>query len=464
MVGIKGVGMTSLALIYKKMGNTVWGCDVEEIFTTDEVLKKNGIRVLNGFHAWNISSDIDMVVTTGAHKGLMNPEIIEAKKRAIPVSTHAEALGTLMESFKTKISVCGTHGKTTTSALLSFIFKKLDLKIGYLVGVSNFSGFPGGGYTGRDFFIAEADEYLASPGVDNTPRFLYQNPNYIICTNVDFDHPDAFKNLNEVKNSFSAFFKKISGKKNSALIYCRDDDNLTSILKKESFQGYSYGFSKKADLQIYDIKIKENRTYFKIKFKKEKLGIFNLAQGGKHNVLNASAAILLLRLLKFDLKKVGKLISEFTGALRRFELIFKYLDTYLFDDYAHHPTELVQTLLGARLLYPGKRIILIFQPHTYSRTKVLADEFITSICEADKAFLLDIFTSAREKKSSENITSEEIVQNAQKKGYKNIIYASSGDLADFLAREIRAGDLILTAGAGDIYRRHNDIIRLIKRL
>lgn len=464
MVGIKGAGMASLAIIYKKMGNKVLGSDVQEIFSTDEILRKNGIEILRGFAAKNISDDIDFVVTTGAHDGLSNIEVMEAKAKSIPVFTHAQALGLLMEEFKIKISVCGTHGKTTTTALAAFVFKELGLKIGYLVGAAKFSGFWGGGYQGNDFFIAEADEYLASPGIDNTPRFLYQNPDYILATNVDFDHPDAFKNLDEVKSAFSSFFEKLKKKRNSFLIYNADDKALDDLVKKKQYNAYSYGFSEKAQLRAGKIEIKKGRMYFNAFFRDRNLGKFSLSVAGEHNVKNACAVILLSILLDIDLEMIRKLLPQFRGVSRRFELIFKHKDTLLYDDYAHHPVELKETLKASAMLFPNKRIILIFQPHTYSRTVVLLNDFIDSLALADKTLVVDIFSSAREKNESYDISSENLSSIARHKGYNNISYVPRESLVKVLSSTIKSGDLILTAGAGDIYTLHNDIIRVIKGL
>lgn len=437
MTGIKGVGMTALALILQKMGKNVWGSDVFEKFKTDEVLKRNGIKAVLGFNEQNISNNIDLVITTAAHGGLGNPEVIAARDRGIKVLTHAEALGSVMNLFKTKIAVCGSHGKTTVSALAAFVFLKLGEKIGYHVGAATFSGYDGGGFTGFDYFITEADEYVSSPGIDKTPRFLYQNPNIVISTNIDFDHPDVYANIDEVEDVFERFLQKLT-EKDGVLIYYKNDALLEKIARELPFKkAIGYDWADTVDL--------------------------TLSIPGRHNLINAAAVLALFKNLGRDEKKIRNILSDFRGSSRRFEKIYEDFAFVLYDDYAHHPVEIVATIEAFKAQFPSRRLIVIFQPHTFSRTEKLKQGFIQALAKADVSLVVDIFPSKRENPDDYTITSYSLVFDAQQQSLKNIIYCPIRNLENTLSTVLKTGDVIVTMGAGSIYRSHSDIISLIKK-
>lgn len=438
LVGIKGVGMTALAIILKKMGKTISGSDSTEIFITDSVLADNGIKYNAGFDATHIIDGIDLIITTGAHEGLQNIEVLTGKKMGISVMTHAEALGRVMDQFTTKIAVCGTHGKTTTSAMISFVFQKLGLKFGYHVGTPIFSGLPGGGFTGYDYFVTEADEYVASPGIDNTPRFMYLNPDIVICTGIEYDHPDVYKTPESMEQAYRNFFKKLDNRKGT-LIYCSDDQKLTAIVKQfTNLTTIPYSLSTPNDTI--------------------------LLVAGNHNKQNAAAVLTVCEYLKFDIIEVKKALSNFTGSARRLEKKYEANGTLLYDDYAHHPTEIKATIQALKEMYPNKRIILLFQPHTYSRTEALQHEFITALSSANTTLLTDIFASAREKNSDFTITSQKLVEEAQNKGIKTIEYCAFDHITQTLASIAARGDIVVTMGAGSIYKLHSGIIEVLNKL
>lgn len=477
LVGIKGVGMTALAVILKKMGKKVWGSDVLETFPTDEILKKYALKAMVGFKKQNINQRIDLVVTTGAHGGLENVEALEAKKKGIQVLTLAEAIGLLMKGYRNKISICGSHGKTTTTALTAFVLKELKCQPTYSVGTPTFSGCDAGDLGSEDYFVVEADEYVSSPFSDMTPRFIYQNPDYILATNIDFDHPDVYKNIEEIKKVFLRFFEKVKKVgpnsanfvgvdkpvRNKMIIACYDDKNLQDVVKKiAKDQVVTYGFSNKADLHLNDVKTTAAGMNFKAFFKKRKIGDFSLAIFGRQNVLNAGGVILLFKLLNLDLKKVAKAMKKFKGAKRRFEKINQVDNIYLFDDYGHHPTEIEATIRAVRLRFSSRRIVVIFQPHTFSRTEALKKEFADSLALADLSIVVDIFPSGREKREDFKISSKEIEDEAKKMGKRNVLYLPEQQLVEYIKNNLTNGDILITMGAGDIYRRHFDIIRALK--
>jgi UDP-N-acetylmuramate--alanine ligase len=458
LVGIKGVGMTALATYLKQRGKNVWGSDVPEVFPTDRILKENDISVLDGFSGSHISDDIDLVITTGAHGGLHNEEVIEAKKKSKPVMTQAEEVGHIMQAYKTSISVCGSHGKTTTSSMLAFVLRKLGLQSSHIVGAPDFSGLRGGEYAGEDYFVAEADEYVNSPGIDNTARFMFQHPTHIICTNIELDHPDVYPNLGSIEDVFKNFFDQCS-QNGGWIIFNSDEENLSKIVLNYKNK-LSFGTQVNSDYKISEIVSNSEKTTFKITHGTQDLGEFMLLLPGKHNVYNAASVIALCHALGLDIEHVRTALSMFTGARRRFELIFEKNSTFLFDDYAHHPTELTALIESARSKYTDKKIIIIFQPHTYSRTKELFSEFIIALSKADRSYVLDIFGSAREGED-QSISSQKLAEEAHARGFNNIEYIPQENVPLILSKELKSGDIVFTVGAGDVYLHQPDIIKII---
>ncbi|KXK12280.1 MAG: UDP-N-acetylmuramate--L-alanine ligase [Microgenomates bacterium OLB23] len=391
MLGIKGVGMTSLALLYHRMGNTVSGSDVQHEFITDTVLQKYGIKVHDGFDASHIAEHFDEIVVSGAHAHTQNVEFNELLKQHISHKTHAEALGAVMNHFKLKISVCGTHGKTTSSSMLATIFAQSHLKGAHHIGVPTFSGLDGGAYSGDEYIIVEADEYANNPFTDKTPRFNFQHPDIIYCTNIDYDHPDIYASLAEVQNAFIAFMRN-SISQGGKVVYCADDPGMSKVVSELAHDHvFSYGLSKSADLVVQDVVDDEKVTQFKAVFKGNDMGEYTLQVGGMHNVLNAAGALLTSQLadLQPEVARVG--LAQFYGSARRFELKTQHNSTYVYDDYAHHPKEIAAVVSATRNKFPHHRIVVIFQPHTVSRTNAYAADFERALQLADKAYVMSVF-------------------------------------------------------------------------
>jgi len=446
-LGIKGVAMANLAVILKKIGKNVTGCDIEEEFITDKLLFDNKIDWMVGFDSDKLPKKTDTIIYSAAHGGTNNPLIIESKKRKINIISQAKLMGELMDLFVNKIAVCGCHGKTTTSSLLVYALNKLKQKPSYLVGVPFFTGYQGGDFLDKKYFVVEADEYGVNPPVDKTPKFHLLNPNYIIATNIDFDHPDVYKDIEETKEAFLKFFN------NKKLILCIDDKNLMDIAKKLNKNQYiTYGFSNKADYQITDSKIGKEGSSFKINNYLYKTSLF-----GEKNISNVAAVASFLLHLGFSEDKIKGAVVGFTGAKRRFEKIYFKNNIYLFDDYAHHPAEIAATINAAKSKLKNRRILVIFQPHTYSRTNFLLKEFKESLSLVDIGFILPIFASARENKNQFKIDSKDIVQ-----GKKNLFYVESNvQLINQLDKILKNGDVVFTMGAGDVYKLKEQIIKLI---
>ncbi|MBI2641078.1 hypothetical protein HYW87_00580, partial [Candidatus Roizmanbacteria bacterium] len=349
IVGIKGVAMANLAVILKKMGKNVSGSDVEEEFISDEVLKRNNIRWSTGFKPDNLPQNVDLVVYSAAHKGSDNEQVEAAKRLNIPVASQAQILGELTRQFKTVLAVAGSHGKTTTSSLLSFALIKLGVKPSYLVGTSSFNEFAGGDFLGTDYFVIEADEYAVDPPLNKTPKFHSLEPDFILCTNIDFDHPDVYKNIQHVQEEFLQFFDQ------KKLILCADDQPSTAILNElDRSMYFTYGYKENADLRIHNPQTTENSSSFELEFNKKPLCEFRISIFGKKNISNAVGVVLTLLKLGFSSEKIKFSIKDFSGSKRRFEFIFAKNNTSLFDDYGHHPKEIETTILAARERFPGK--------------------------------------------------------------------------------------------------------------
>lgn len=462
MIGIKGVGMAALAVMYKQMGYQVKGSDVDEYFPTDELLRKHNIEVRTGFDPKNVDDDFDFAVTTGAHGGLKNVESRRIKKLKIKLFTHAQALGEIMKKFKIKIAVCGTHGKTTTSAIIAHLLSSSNLSGAHHIGVPFFAGHDGGYFCGFDYIVVEADEYVSSVGVDDVARFSYLEPNIIVATNIQYDHPDVYRNINEVRQSFNSFFKKLVSQKNSRFVYCIDDPWLfKSAGSVPAGNQISCGFVRSADYYIKSYHCYKDRSDFVLSFKEENTDKkFTIGLTGKHNVSNAALSICLAKLVKINPDILTSSLKSFDGLSRRFQKIFEKNNILLFDDYAHHPAELDALIEQVRSAYPKHRILILHQPHTYSRLQKFQIQFADSLSKADLAFILPVFGSAREKKS-ENVDSQYLVNLANKKGYNNLKFTTEENLYEQLEKHISPNDVIITAGAGDLYKHHRNLIKII---
>ncbi len=454
MIGIKGIGMTALAACLKDRGVKISGSDVPKTFVTDKTLKKMGLSWWESFSASHITNQ-DLVIATGsAHQGPDNIEAIAAKKRGIPYLTHGEALGALMEK-KRSISVCGVGGKTTTSAMLSFLMSQVGLNPSFVVGAGEIFplGLPGGFNQRGSFFVAEADEYVTAKNFDHRPRFHWQNPEIVICTNIEHDHPDVYSNLSATKKTFQDFFKKIP-EKGFLIINGDNKNNLATILglKKTII---TYGEKKENDYQIIKINQSPKKNSFYLQYNKEELGPFILKIPGVHNIFNATAAIITLKQLGVSLKEIKPHLSSFAGTKRRFEFLGKIGNRQIWDDYAHHPKQITATLSAARAWFGKKKILVLFQPHTFSRTQKLLAEFAQSLSCADQIFILPVYAAGRETGNPDKISLEltEKIKQKQKK-------ATFVPNKSFLEKEIKKTnqEIIITMGAGDIWQIGQELL------
>lgn len=447
-IGIGGISMSALAEICINKGYQVSGSDMNESYLLDK-LRNQGAKIFIGHSKEHISDDVDMVIYTAAvHED--NPEMIATKEKNKLTMDRAAFLGQIMREYKNSIAVSGTHGKTSTTSMLSTIFEYADLDPTILVG-GNLSVIGGNVKIGNsDHFITEACEYVDS--------FLNFNPKISIVLNIEEDHLDYFSGIDEIKASFNKFGKLLP--KNGYFIINGDDENTKDILYDVKATIVKYGTNPSNDAVISNIEFDENGYgMFNLSFNGKDLGRFELSVPGIHNIYNASAAILASYVSDIDLEVIRKNIKSYNGVGRRFEVKGSYNGALVVDDYAHHPTELKATLSAAKKLKKST-LWCIFQPHTYTRTKTLFDEFTTCFSSADELILMDIY-AAREKDIG-LVSSNELGDAIRKTGLSCINLHSHEEVADYLASKVQPQDLILTVGAGDVVKVGNILLNKTK--
>lgn len=458
-VGLAGVAMTALAVYVKERGIRVTGSDIPGLFPTHSTLKKAGLVVQEGFLPEHVNHTLrpDIVIFTGAHGGKENIEVKTALELHIPVMSHGEALGFFMDGCE-QISVAGSHGKTTTSAMIATIFCESGKDPSYAIGCGDIIGVGFPGHFGNgSLFIAEADEYVTDPQHDTTPRFLWQHPDILVVTNIDFDHPDAYTSLSAVKDAFKLLQKQQQGKQ--LTIVNVDDRESRDLLTGTNV--LRYGCSPQADIRITHVTMEQERTFFTLSMRGIDVGEFALKVPGKHNVLNATAAAACAVSYGISWDDIRNGILAFGGTKRRFQKLGEIQGISIFDDYAHHPKEIQATLEAARAWFPHRRIISIFQPHTYSRTKALLADFATSFTRSDMVLLTDIFASARESDTLGISTATLVEEIAKHHGCVRYT-KNKEETLEFLSHTVLPGDIIILMGAGDIFEWGPDIVRHAK--
>ena len=425
-VGIKGVGMSGLAVIAGQQGFEVAGCDSSEVFITDKILFQHHIKVETGFD--REIKNVDLVIYTGAHQGKNNPAVLSAIANKIRVLNYAQGLRELTQSKKI-IAVAGTHGKTTTTAMIAKVLKDAGLDPGYLIGTGNVPDLGGNGRWGKgDYFVAEADEYVADPtDTKSKPKFLYLNPLVGVVLSTEYDHPDVFKTPKLCQNAYKKFVKRVLPQ---GLAIVRGDEKSAQKI----------------------IKSAESKTKVKKIFFNQIVPGINLKISGQYNLFNANAAFYACRFLGVNTQLIKKSLNSFSGLERRMEFKFdgKKNEIKIYDDYAHHPTEIKEALKNLRSQYNTQRIVVVFQSHTVSRTQALLPDFGKSFADADMVIVAPIFLSAREVKS--DFTEIDLASEIQKFHKNCISFPSQRQIIDFLQKQVHDGDIIITMGAGDIYK------------
>lgn len=423
-VGIKGTGMSSLAQMLHDMKHTVQGSDYEKRFFTQTALEKRSISILP-FDKSNVKEG--QVIIAGNAFPDTHEEIVAAKELNIPVHRYHHFLGDLMNQY-TSVAVTGAHGKTSTTGLLAHVMQGAH-PTSYLIGDGT-----GHGVENSKYFVFEACEYRR--------HFLSYNPDYAIMTNIDFDHPDYFTDINDV---FSAF-QEMALQVKKGIIACGDDEELQKIQAKVPV--IFYGFGEDNDFQARNIQKRTDGTIFDVFVRNTYYDTFKITGYGNHSVLNALAVIALCHYENVDVEAVKHQLTTFEGVKRRFNE--KPMgEQVIIDDYAHHPTEINATIEAARQKHPEREIVAVFQPHTFSRTEKFLDEFAESLSKADQVYLCDIFGSARENKGEltiedlqKRIDGAELITDTTTdvlKKHKNgvLIFMGAGDIQKFEAAYVK---------------------------
>lgn len=452
--GIGGIGMLALATACKDLRIKITGSDTSDIYMTDEILDKRGIPWIVGFSPENLKPKPDLVITTGAHEGLNNPEVLAAKKLKIPVLTYAEGLANISTGKKT-ISVCGVGGKGSTASMITTIFEYANLKPSFVIGMGDIYPI---GTSGRyrvdgEHFICEADEYAISPGVNDKPKFSLLNPYVTVVTNIEHDHPDIYPTFDDTRKVFRQYFDRIP--KDGLLVACVDNTNVERMIPELKVPVATYGFNKDADYVISDVNYDDQKTRFLIKGKKNEVKA-TISVPGRYNIQNATGAYICARYIGLSEKVVLKGLEMYKGCKRRFEFMGEKSGVLYYDDYAHHPEEVKSLLKAFNEWFPDRRIISIFQPHTYSRTKILLDDFAESFIYADVIVFVDIYASAREK-VDKTINSKILSKKVRMQGKKVSYTGSKEKTVAWIEKNSKPGDIVVTVGAGDIFQLHQRI-------
>ena len=468
IIGIGGIGISAVAKLLLSMDKTVTGSDLYDSEVI-ETLRNFGAKIFIGEHkATNIGKDVNLVIYSDAVPE-ENPERMVAKKQKIESLSYFQFLGQFSKN-KYTIAISGCHGKTTTTAMAGLLLEAGNFDPTVIVG-SKVKDWDGNLRIGdSEYFVVEGDEYKA--------HMMELNPKVIILNNLEFDHPDFYKDLTHYIDTFQDFINKLP--EDGYLIYNRDDKNITERLEMPNCHVLTFGLEDpSADLIVKNIKIEHGRQIFKPVYKGQELRDFNLQVPGKFNILNALGASLLALELGVNPDVVKSTLAQYTGAWRRFEIIGKMSGltpdkngALVISDYAHHPTEVAKTIAAAKEFYPDKRLLVVFQPHQIQRTKSLFDDFVKTFAQspADVVILSEIYDVAgREEKDvtkrvSSNDLLDKIVLTESKKliaGVKPSLYYFANDLTETKAKilsEVQSNDVVLILGAGDIDRVARELV------
>jgi UDP-N-acetylmuramate--alanine ligase len=446
-IGIGGIGMSGIAEILLDQGFAVSGSD-RSLSEVTERLQRLGAPIYEGHRAENIAADVDTVVYSSAVQS-ENPELIEAQRRKIPIVRRAEMLAEVMR-LKYGIGIAGTHGKTTTTSMTSLVLMEGGLDPTVIVG-GKLSGLGGtNARLGRgDFIVVEADEYDRS--------FLSITPTIAVLTTLETDHLDCYRDLEDIKNAFVQFAQKVPFY--GFIVLCLDEPALLDIMpflnKKKII---TYGLNPQADVQAVDIRHADNQSFYTLVKNNAELGTITLQVPGKHNVQNSLGAIAVGLELGIPFEKIKAGIEKFSGVYRRWEKKGEASGITLYDDYAHHPTECKATLAGVKAGW-RRRVVCVFQPHLYSRTRDFYEDFGKSFLLSDVLIVTDVYPAREE--PIQGITGELIVNAAKQFGHKEAHYVQDKKkVPAFLKSIVKPGDIVVTMGAGDIWKYGEEFLKM----
>ena len=436
MVGIGGTGMCGIAEVLWNSGYKVTGSDLKLTEVTRR-LGNLGIKIFEGHRAENVENADVVVVSSAVSNG--NPEAVFAREKKIPVIRRSEMLGELMR-MKFGIGVAGTHGKTTTTSMIGQILSEAGLDPTIVVGGRVIDWESNSKLGEGEYLVAEADEFDRS--------FLRLTPTVAVITTLEADHLDYYKDLGEIKDAFLEFVNKVPFY--GSVILCLDEEPLQNLLPEIQRRIMTYGLLPQSELQAVDLSFKENRSHFRVKHKGKVLGELDLKVAGVHNVKNSLAGVAVGLELDIPWEKIKDALDNFQGVSRRLEIKGEVKRIMVMDDYAHHPTEIEVSLKAVREGWK-RRIITVFQPHLYSRTRDFHQEFGRSFFNSDLLVITSIYP-AREQPIP-GVTSELIARAAKEYGHQEVYYIPEKEkVVPFLLKTVKENDLVMTIGAGDVYQ------------
>ena len=445
-VGIGGIGMSGIAELLLTLGYTVSGSDLKLSHITDR-LKAKGAVIYKG-HAKENIKEVNVVVTSSAIAA-QNPEVVRAKELGCPIIPRAEMLAELMR-IKYAIAVAGAHGKTSTTAMISQILNTAGLDptviIGGLLQGLDTNALHGSG----EFIVAEADESDGS--------FLKYAPAIAAVTNIDLEHLDFYKDIEDIKDNFVSFINSVPFY--GLAILCLDNPHIQDILPRITVRHITYGLSAQSGLQARDIRFEHGKSLFSVFKGEKKLGSILLNIGGQHNILNAMAGIATGLELNIPFNTIKKALEKIKGVKRRLEIKGEAKGVTVMDDYGHHPTEIMATLTAVKESYPDKRLIVVFQPHRYTRTQALFQEFTRAFYQSDILIILPIYPASEA--PIEGVDSEHLLEGIKAHGHKEASFAPDFTQAlSMVTHKAKSGDMVLTLGAGDVYTLGEKLVEIL---
>jgi UDP-N-acetylmuramate--alanine ligase len=448
-IGIGGIGMSGIAEVLCNLGFVVSGSDIKKSKNTDR-LEAMGMKISEGHAAENVG-DAQVVVYSSAVKP-DNPEVLVAKEKGIPVIPRAEMLAELMTLKPYAVAVAGTHGKTSTTSMVATLLVHAGVDPTTVVGGVVDTLGSNAKLGASEWFVTEADESDRS--------FLMLYPTIAVVTNIDKEHMESYKGMDDVVQCFTDFVNKVPFF--GAAIICLDDPNVQLIIPNIKRRRVTYGMTAQADISAHDIRYNDTfGSNFTVWRGDEILGEIALPVPGKHNVYNALAATAVALELEISFEKIAEAFASFKNANRRFQFKGEEKGITVVDDYGHHPTEILATLSAAKNSSGGRRTVVVFQPHRFSRTQELMDEFALSFNNADVLYVLDIYAASEV--PIEGITAEVLTENIRKYGHKNASYIGDVDTAAAkVVPNLQAGDLVITLGAGSVTRLSDEILEHLR--
>ncbi|HEX9113914.1 MAG TPA: UDP-N-acetylmuramate--L-alanine ligase [Nitrospirota bacterium] len=445
-VGIGGIGMSGIAEVLLNLGYRVSGSDMKESDTTER-LRRLGGEIAIGHRAENVTTPHVVVISSAVKND--NVEVVAAREKQVPVIPRAEMLAELMR-LKYGVAIAGAHGKTTTTSMVATVLAAGGIDPTVVIGGKLNSLGTNAKLGQGEFLVAEADESDGS--------FLKLSPTVAVVTTIDAEHLDYYRDIDEIKEAFLAFINKVPFY--GVSILCLDQPHIQALIPKVEKRYQTYGMSTQADYQARDLSLRALGSTFRVMYHAEDLGHFELSVPGVHNICNGLAAIAVARELDIDLEVIRKALREFSGVQRRFQIKGEAGGIIVVDDYGHHPTE-VRATLAAAARGLERRVVVVFQPHRYTRTQHLLKEFFTAFNQADKLIIMDIYAAGE--KPIPGISGQALYEGIKKFGHKDVTFIPEREkIVDHLLGALRRGDLMITLGAGDVWKIGEEVVRRLE--